>query len=340
LKNGRREKAPEELRLEKEFSGRNERRRNSSRTDSARKPFVTDYAHAGNGPRVGLGFRSAAGVWIFLAMMAAFAGVSCGQHKSLVRVPTASTSAGSQNGGRAADSSANAGKPGAPVSGGAPNGGVTAHLGPVPAGESSDARAIGPVEMGMASWYGVPYHGRRASNGEIYDMYGFTAAHRTLPFNTVVRVTNLVNGKQVDLRVIDRGPFVENRVIDVSLAGARAIDMVGPGTVRVKVEVMAAPPNVSVTGGRFAVQVGAFADRVNAERLRERLAASYEHISIQDTTGPSGRLFRVRVGSEPNENAAQKLGNKLSGETGLHTFVVRLDDVASTVMAPGSETQK
>jgi rare lipoprotein A len=189
----------------------------------------------------------------------------------------------------------------------------------------------------MASWYGVPYHGRRASNGEIYDMYEFTAAHRTLPFNTVVRVTNLVNGKQVDLRVIDRGPFVENRVIDVSLAGARAIDLVGPGTVRVRVEVMAAPPNASVIGGRFAVQVGAFGDRANAERLRERLLAGYEHISIQDTTGPSGRLFRVRVGSEPNENAAQKLGNKLSGETGLHTFVVRLDDAPSPVPTPGSE---
>jgi rare lipoprotein A len=167
-------------------------------------------------------------------------------------------------------------------------------------------------------------------------MYQFTAEHRKLPFETVVRVTNLVNGKQVDLRVIDRGPFVENRIIDVSLAGARAIDLVGPGTARVKVEVMAAPPNVSVTGGRFAVQVGAFADRANAERLRERLLENYRPISIQDTTGPSGRLFRVRVGSEPSEASAQKLGYKLSGETGLHTFVIRLDDARPAIAAPGS----
>ena len=94
------------------------------------------------------------------------------------------------------------------------------------------------------------------------------------------------------------------RIIDLSLAGARAIDMVGPGTARVKVEIISAPGNESVTAGRFAVQVGAFAERANAERLREKLAADYEHISIQDTTGPSGRLFRVRVGeSEPSKTA-------------------------------------
>jgi rare lipoprotein A len=218
-----------------------------------------------------------------------------------------------------------------------PNG---AHLGPVTPGIDAGGNKIGPVETGMASWYGVPYHGRKASNGEVYDMYQFTAAHRTLPFETVVRVTNLGNGKQVDLRVIDRGPFVENRIIDLSFAGARAIDLVGPGTARVKVEVMAAPPNVSVTGGRFAVQVGAFADRANAERLRERLLENYQPISIQDTTGPSGRLFRVRVGSEPSEASAQKLGYKLTGETGLHTFVIRLDDATPTIAVPGSESLK
>jgi rare lipoprotein A len=129
---------------------------------------------------------------------------------------------------------------------------------------------------------------------------------------------------------------VNDRIIDLSLAGARAIDMVGPGIARVKVEIISAPGNVRVTTGRFAVQVGAFADRANAERLREKLAAEYEHISIEDTTGPTGRLFRVRVGSEPSEASAQKLGNKLSGETGLRTFVIRLDD-AQTSSAPGSD---
>jgi rare lipoprotein A len=295
---------------------------------------VADYADPADRKRAGLGFRSAAGVWIFVAMMVAFIGVSCGQHHSSARVPTVSTTAGSQSGGQITDSSPNS----AGTTDSAPRETSGAHVGPVPSGEgNASVRPRGPVEQGIASWYGVPYHGRRASDGEIYDMYKFTAAHRTLPFNTVVRVTNLANGEQVDLRVIDRGPFVDDRIIDLSLAGARAIDMVGPGTARVKVEIISAPGNVNVTVGRFAVQVGAFADRANAERLREKLAADYEHISIQDTTGPSGRLFRVRVGSEPNEASAQKLGNKLSGVTGLHTFVVRLDDAPSTA-APGSES--
>lgn len=316
--------------MEPEIRERRTRRRNSSRTDGARKnSFVADYAEGADHPPAGLGFRSAAGVWIFVAMMVAFVGVSCGQRHSSARVPTVSTTVGSQSGGQISDGASN--------SAGTMDSATGAHVGPVPSNEGSGVRPRGPVEQGIASWYGVPYHGRRASDGEIYDMYKFTAAHRTLPFNTVVRVTNLANGEQVDLRVIDRGPFVDDRIIDLSLAGARAIDMVGPGTARVKVEIISAPGNVSVTAGKFAVQVGAFADRANAERLREKLAADYEHISIQDTTGPTGRLFRVRVGSEPNEASAQKLGNKLSGVTGLRTFVVRLDDAPSTV-APGSES--
>jgi rare lipoprotein A len=302
------------------------RRRDSSGANRARgNSFVADYADGGDRPPVGLGFRSAAGVWIFVAMMVAFVGVSCSQHKSSARVPTTSSTSTSQG----AEESAGV------ASGGASSSTATidatgAHVGPVPAGEETGVRSRGPVEQGIASWYGVPYHGRRASNGEIYDMYKFTAAHRTLPFNTVVRVTNLGNEKQVDLRIIDRGPFVDDRIIDLSLAGARAIDMVGPGTARVKVEVISAPGNENVTKGRFAVQVGAFADRANAERLREKLSAEYENISIQDTTGPTGRLFRVRVGSEPSEAAAQKLGNKLSEATGMRAFVVRLDDAPSS----------
>jgi rare lipoprotein A len=325
--------------LENETRERARERRNFSRADGARKNgFVPDYSSGTEKVPVGLGFRSAAGLWIFLVMIAGFAAVSCGQHRVKARVPTATTSQPSQDERQSANNAANDERQTPPVAPPTRTSNGT-HLGPVTPGVDVGGNTIGPVETGMASWYGVPYHGRKASNGEIYDMYQFTAAHRTLPFETVVRVTNLSNGKQVDLRVIDRGPFVDNRIIDLSLAGARAIDLVGPGTARVKVEVMAAPANVSVTGGRFAVQVGAFADRANAERLRERLAADYHHISIQDTTGPTGRLFRVRVGSEPSEVSAQKLGNKLSGETGLHTFVVRLDDVTAAV-APRSETLK
>jgi rare lipoprotein A len=100
---------------------------------------------------------------------------------------------------------------------------------------------IGATESGIASWYGIPYHGRRAASGEIYDMEQFTAAHRTLPFQTWVEVTDLDNGKRVDVRITDRGPFVNGRIIDLSLAAARKIEMVGAGTAHVKLKVIAAP---------------------------------------------------------------------------------------------------
>jgi rare lipoprotein A len=100
---------------------------------------------------------------------------------------------------------------------------------------------IGSTEAGIASWYGVPYHGRRAASGEIYDMEQLTAAHRTLPFQTWVEVTNLSNGKQVDVRINDRGPFVKGRIVDLSQAAARDIDMLRAGTVRVRLKVIAPP---------------------------------------------------------------------------------------------------
>lgn len=100
---------------------------------------------------------------------------------------------------------------------------------------------IGQTETGIASWYGIPYDGRRAADGEIFDMRKLTAAHRTLPFNTWVEVTNLENKKKVDVRITDRGPFVDGRIIDLSLAAAREIDMVRQGVVRVRIKVIRKP---------------------------------------------------------------------------------------------------
>ena len=100
---------------------------------------------------------------------------------------------------------------------------------------------IGSGETGVASWYGVPYNGRRAASGEIYDMEKFTAAHRTLPFQTWVEVTNATNGKHVDVRITDRGPFAHGRIIDLSHAAAREIDMLGAGTAHVRLRVIVPP---------------------------------------------------------------------------------------------------
>ena len=183
----------------------------------------------------------------------------------------------------------------------------------------------GYTEEGNASWYGAPFHGRRASNGEVYDMYKLTAAHRTLPFETMVRVTNLNNGKSTTVRITDRGPFVENRIIDLSLAAAREIELVGPGVARVRVEVLG---NVDPTAGFFTVQVGAFRDPSNAERLRDRLSASYSPIFVQQYDSPDGMFYRVRVGKISGEDAARQFGDQLHSHEGFVPFVTRLDEGA------------
>src|ERR1700681_1512201 len=178
------------------------------------------------------------------------------------------------------------------------------------------------VEEGIASWYGVPFHGRRAANGEIFDMNLLVAAHRTLPFGSILRVTNLNNGRQIDVRVIDRGPFVGDRVLDLARAAAVRLDMIGTGTARIRIELLSGPlPAV----GDFTVQVAAFSDRANAERLRESLLARYQPIFIQDIDTPNGRFYRVRVGRVPNSEAAEQLAAQLRSTDGFHTFVMRLD---------------
>jgi rare lipoprotein A len=187
---------------------------------------------------------------------------------------------------------------------------------PAPAGYS---------EEGNASWYGDPFHGRHAANGEIYDMYKLTAAHRTLPFETMVRVTNLNNGKSTVVRITDRGPFVGNRILDLSLAGAREIDSVGPGVVPIRLEVLG---NVDPKLGFFTVQVGAFRDRANAEHLRDRLSPTYSPIFIQQfAAADSGTFYRVRVGKISGEDAARDYADTLSSKEGFTTMIFRLDDV-------------
>jgi peptidoglycan lytic transglycosylase len=187
---------------------------------------------------------------------------------------------------------------------------------------------VGYSEEGNASWYGLPFNGRRASNGEIYDMNKLTAAHRTLPFETVVRVTNLNNGKTTTVRITDRGPFVDNRIIDLSQAAAREIESIGPGVVPVRLEVQG--NNVDVSAGFFTVQVGAFRERANAERLRERLSAAYSPIFIQQIEAAQNSFYRVRVGKISGEEAAQQYADQLRSKEGFTPFVVRLDEAAPT----------
>jgi rare lipoprotein A len=179
-------------------------------------------------------------------------------------------------------------------------------------------------EEGKASWYGAPFHGRQASNGETYDMYKFTAAHRTLPFNTMVRVTNTTNGKSTTVRITDRGPFVDNRIIDLSYAAAKQIESIGPGVVSVQLEILSA---IDPNDGTFTIQVGAFHDRANAERLQRRLIAAYPSVAIQSFDSPKGGSFyRVHVGKISGEDAAKKMSEELHAREGVKPLIFRVDN--------------
>jgi rare lipoprotein A len=179
------------------------------------------------------------------------------------------------------------------------------------------------TETGLASWYGPPYHNRQSSSGEIYDMNAMTAAHRTLPMNTVVRVTNLRTGDSALVRITDRGPFVDGRVIDLSLAAAKAIDVWRPGTAPVQLDVMQTPAPLD-SGGRWCVQIGAFHERAPAEELRERLARRYLTARVLDFPSPIGDWWvRVRVLNDERARAEEVMRDTQTDEGSI--FLVRLD---------------
>lgn len=193
-------------------------------------------------------------------------------------------------------------------------------------------RPVGYTETGYASWYGHPYHGRATSSGETYDMRQMTAAHRTLPFGTQVEVKNLENGERTRVRINDRGPFIAGRIIDLSLSAAEEIRLVLPGTALVQVKVLrvnGASPRPAAIGsaahsGRFTVQVGTFADRRNAERLRDQLARRYPQFPVNTAITPDGQRHRVWVGNESDEPSANAIADRLRAEQ-ITAFVVRLD---------------
>src|SRR3989442_6416058 len=190
------------------------------------------------------------------------------------------------------------------------------------------------VQVGVASWYGPGFHGNRTANGEIYDQYELTAAHPSLPLGTRAMVTNLENGRAVQVRVNDRGPFVDGRAIDLSYAAARTIGMVGPGTVRVRIEVLgptvavaatplaaplaapvAAPPAPTpvrpsppapreVPTGAYTVEVAALNDPGRAEHLRHVLAYRFPDAFVTPLAGTSGHYYPVRIGPYPFRTAA------------------------------------
>src|SRR5512139_728456 len=165
------------------------------------------------------------------------------------------------------------------------------------------------VQYGVASWYGRDFHGKPTSSGEIYDMYQLTCAHNTLPLGTAVMVTNLENGKSIELKVNDRGPFVKDRIIDLSYAAAQIIGMYEKGTAYVKVETIG--PVVEQVE-RFTLQIGSFADEGNAQRLAEQLRKSFENVQVTTIETLTQKYHRVRVGQFETREEALGTAEKLS----------------------------
>jgi rare lipoprotein A len=191
-----------------------------------------------------------------------------------------------------------------------------------PASAGVESRTPIYSEVGMASWYGPPYNRRRGANGEVYDQNAVSAAHRTLPMGSLIRVTNLQTGQSAMMRITDRGPFVPDRVIDLSMGAAKAVGVWRPGTARVRIDVYEAPKPIA-QGGRWCVQIGAFSSGHEAEKLQEHLQRKYQTASVIEFTGPTGHWVRIRPAGD-DRSRADEIARELQPKEG-EAYLVRLD---------------
>lgn len=178
------------------------------------------------------------------------------------------------------------------------------------------------TEVGVASWYGSPYHNRRAANGKIYRQDQLSAAHRTLPLDTLIKVTNLETGQAAIMRITDRGPFVPGRIIDLSRGSAKAVGILRRGIARVRIDVYAAPAPID-TGGRWCVQIGAFTSDRLARKLRDRLTRKYHSANVIDFRGPTGYWVRIKPLND-NKKRATEIARSVRPSQG-DAYLVRLD---------------
>lgn len=177
---------------------------------------------------------------------------------------------------------------------------------------------------GLASWYGKEYHGRKTSSGEVYDMYALTAAHRTLPLGSEVKVTNLENGKEVNVRINDRGPFIEGRVIDLSYSSAKNIGMINQGVARVHLSILNLPYSTANEG--YLLQAGSFLMLQNALQLKEELeeTCSPAQVEIETYETNEGKYHRVRIGPMKDKDLAMALTAKLRKKN-INPYLISAD---------------
>jgi rare lipoprotein A len=186
----------------------------------------------------------------------------------------------------------------------------------------ADAKPVA-TETGMASWYGPPYHNRRGSNGEVYNMHAMTAAHRTYPLGSIVRVTNVKTGHSALVRITDRGPFIPGRVLDLSLAAAHKLDVYQPGVAEVKVELMQSAASAG-SPGKWAVQIGGFPHEPAARKLEDHLKRRYRTAQVLCFKSPAGDWWiRIRVLNDDHDRAQTLTAETQTPEGSV--FLVRLD---------------
>lgn len=176
-------------------------------------------------------------------------------------------------------------------------------------------------ETGLASWYGPPYHGRKGADGTVYDQNAMTAANLTLPLGTVVRVTNLATSQSAVVRITDRGPFVRGRIIDLSLAAAKAIGVYLPGVARVRVDAFA--PSTPPPAGRWCVQVGAFSREKDAIKLKDQLSRRYTTAKVIEFAGPTGHWVRVNPLTPDKASANEVAASIRTPDPDAQPYIVR-----------------
>jgi rare lipoprotein A len=178
------------------------------------------------------------------------------------------------------------------------------------------------TEDGVATWYTAPYKGRKAANGQVFSDHAFTAAHRTLPMGSLIKVTNLSTGQSAAMRITDRGPFVEGRLIDLTIASAKATGVYQAGSATVRIDVYRTPKPID-TGGRWCVQIGAFSSEHKADKLKAQLKRKYPEATVIDFPGERSYWVRIRPEGD-NREQAEHIAHHLRPAEG-EAFLTRLD---------------
>jgi rare lipoprotein A len=263
-----------------------------------------------------------------LAMLAA----GCGHHVNVSRTPSQQTAP------QATTQGGNAGRPSAgtrPALGGngAGNTGSVARIAPTPAPaggvDEEDMDYIQthqPIstEEGLATWYSAPYRGKKAANGQVFSDDALTAAHKTLPMGSLVVVTNLKTGESSPMRITDRGPFVEGRILDMTIASAKATGVYRAGLVQVRVDVYSTPKPIEV-GGRWCVQIGAFHKEHDALKLQEQLEDRYPDANVLEFPGSDSYWVRIRPAGD-NRAQAEEIAKRLRlKDADASAYLTRLD---------------